>query len=177
MLSLSLPEAEGYCPLPSCSISTSVKAVLHTLKKKYKLTPPSRRYAPAPCEPVARETAVPDNADPGAATDLLFRLLSLDPARRPTAAQALRDDYFTSEPAAMAPGAAAAELMRGRRLRSPPPPPPPREGGVGGSEGGGEKASLRGEAVASRLGLSLAPGELRAALDRLGLDGELDALA
>lgn len=77
----------------------------------------------------------------------------------------------------MAPGAAAAELMRGRRLHSPPPPRPPREGGVGGSEGGGEKASLRGEAVASRLGLSLAPGELRAALDRLGLDGELDALA
>lgn len=119
----------------------------------------------APCEPAGREAAVPDNADPGLATDLLFRLLSLDPAERPTAAEALEDVYFASEPAGLAPAAAVAELRRRCRRRLPTV----NGGGVSGGESG-----EKGVGWTSR---RPEPGELRAALLRLGLDGELEALA
>jgi hypothetical protein len=151
---------------------------------------------------------VPENADPGAATDLLFRLLSLDPARRPTAAEALEDVYFTSHPPGMEPAAAAAELRRRcRRLRS-------RHEGTGTGTGTGEEERANGGDISCVEGAGAAggrvggfgegggaggvaegggfasggrfgrkavhscrpsTGELRAALVRLRLEGELEA--
>jgi serine/threonine protein kinase len=65
-------------------------------------TPP---FDGGPCEQV-----VP-GAD-SAASEFLFRLMSLDPACRPTAAGALEDAYFAPAPAALGPAASVAELRR-----------------------------------------------------------------
>lgn len=141
------------------------------------------KIAVAPCEPVARAAAIPDNADPGLATDFLFRLLALDPKERPTAAEALEDAYFTSEPPALAPAAALEELRRrcgscGESTREH------RHGGGAGEGADPFAATGAGDVIGSnhlgkafRVGRRPDPEELRDALVRLGLDCELQALA
>ena len=122
-------------------------------------------------EPAPRTEVVPESSDrDGAATDLMYRMMELDPGARVTAAGALADAWFAAEPAASTPAAAADELIRVRgcsrstRGSSRDPSnvrrdcvgaPPPR----------------RTERPWAR---SPDPRDLRDALVRLGLDAELD---
>ena len=167
----------------------------------------------APCEPADRSSVVPlpppvasgihhretqqfaagageEGSEFELATDLLFRLMSLDPALRPTAAQALEDVYFSSSSspgdsedqrsAAMTPAAAVAELRRKRVVVSR------CDGGdaLGGERRERQQQQDRGQAQGELGGggagwcrRMLNPGDLRTALVRLGLDGELEALS
>ncbi|EEH57980.1 uncharacterized protein MICPUCDRAFT_11088, partial [Micromonas pusilla CCMP1545] len=52
------------------------------------------KIAVKPREPAPREDAVGGTVDDGAGVALAFRLLSLDPKRRPSAGEALKDAYF-----------------------------------------------------------------------------------
>jgi serine/threonine protein kinase len=119
--------------------------------------PDYEKIAFAPRLPTSARDALPGNVDPGLATDFLFRALALDPKTRPTAEEALRDEYFHAAPAAASPEAALEELRRcalrgdGDTERS--------RGGRG--EGGGTRAEV-------------AEDDFRDALVALGLDGELE---
>ena len=122
-------------------------------------------------EPAPRSEVVPESSDrDGAATDLMYRMMELDPGARVTAAGALADAWFAAEPAASTPAAAADELIRVRR----------RAGSSRGSsrvpsnvrrDRVGAPPPRRTERPWAR---SPDPRDLRDALVRLGLDAELD---
>ena len=117
---------------------------------------------PAPASEVVPGCSYSNNA----AIHLMYRMMELDPGVRVTAEMALEDAWFASEPhgtRGMDPGAAAEELFRVR--------------------GAGKKTVV--EYVAKGTGAvdpkpwvrEPDPTDLRAALVRLGLDAELEALA
>ena len=123
--------------------------------------PDYEKIAFAPRLPTPPRDALPGNVDPGLATDFLFRALALDPKTRPTAEEALRDEYFRAAPAAASPEAALEELRR-CALR-----------GDGDFGGGTERSRGRsGEGGGTRA--EVAEGDFRDALVALGLDGELE---
>ena len=115
-------------------------------------------------EPAPRSEVVPGSSDrSGAATDLMYRMMVLDPKLRVTAAGALADAWFEAEPAPLSPAAAADELIRVRgssgssRRDYPGEPPHPKR---------------RTERPWAR---TPDPRDLRDALVRLGLNAELAA--
>ena len=122
-------------------------------------------------EPAPRTEVVPESSDrDGAATDLMYRMMELDPGARVTAAGALADAWFAAEPAAATPAAAADELIRVR--------------GCSRSSRGSSRApsNVRRDCVGAPpprrterpWARSPDPRDLRDALVRLGLDAELD---
>ena len=123
--------------------------------------PDYEKIAFAPRLPTSSTDAFPENVDPGLATDFLFRALALDPKMRPTAEEALRDEYFRAAPAAASPEAALEELRR-CALRG--------DGDVG--DGTDRSRGRRGEGGGTRV--EMAEGDFRDALVALGLDGELE---
>jgi serine/threonine protein kinase len=121
-----------------------------------------------PRDPAPASEVVPGSSDSnGAATSLMYRMMELDPGVRVTAETALEDACFALEPPGtrgMSPGAAADELFRVR--------------------GAGKKTVVE-YSLAKGTGAvdpkpwvrEPDPADLRAALVRLGLDAELEALA
>ena len=121
-----------------------------------------------PRDPAPASEVVPGSSDSnGAATSLMYRMMELDPGVRVTAETALEDAWFALEPPGtrgMSPGAAADELFRVR--------------------GAGKKTVVE-YSLAKGTGAvdpkpwvrEPDPADLRAALVRLGLDAELEALA
>ena len=121
-----------------------------------------------PRDPAPASEVVPGCSDSnGAAIHLMYRMMELDPGVRVTAEMALEDAWFASEPhgtRGMDPGAAAEELFRVR--------------------GAGKKTVVE-YSLAKGTGAvdpkpwvrEPDPADLRAALVRLGLDAELEALA
>jgi serine/threonine protein kinase len=121
-----------------------------------------------PRDPASASEVVPGSSDSnGAATGLMYRMMELDPGVRVTAETALEDAWFALEPhgtRGMDPGAAAEELFRVR--------------------GAGKKTVVE-YSLAKGTGAvdpkpwvrEPDPADLRAALVRLGLDAELEALA
>ena len=120
-----------------------------------------------PRDPSPASEVVPGCSDSnGAAIYLMYRMMELDPGVRVTAETALDDAWFASEPhgtRGMSPGAAAEELFRVR--------------------GAGKKTVVEYVAKGTRAVdpkpwvREPDPADLRAALVRLGLDAELEALA
>jgi serine/threonine protein kinase len=121
-----------------------------------------------PRDPSPASEVVPGCSDSnGAAIHLMYRMMELDPGVRVTAETALEDAWFALEPhgtRGMDPGAAAEELFRVR--------------------GAGKKTVVE-YSLAKGTGAvdpkpwvrEPDPADLRAALVRLGLDAELEALA
>jgi cell cycle related kinase len=121
-----------------------------------------------PRDPSPASEVVPGCSDSnGAAIHLMYRMMELDPGVRVTAETALDDAWFATEPHGqwgMSPGAAAGELFRVR--------------------GAGKKTVVE-YSLAKGTGAvdpkpwvrEPDPADLRAALVRLGLDAELEALA
>ena len=128
------------------------------------------KIAVKPREPAPREDAVGGTVDDGAGVALAFRLLSLDPKRRPSAGEALKDAYFVegNEPE-MSPTDAIAELRRtcGDGLEP--------WWVAGGASSETSNFKTRGGSKKKKL-TTPDPEDLRAALARLGLDAELEEL-
>ena len=80
----------------------------------------------APREPISHADALPRNAEPKnkngerLGTALFFKLCALDPDKRPSAQDALRDPYFSEEPSALSPAEAVRELRALRERRATP---------------------------------------------------------
>ena len=130
----------------------------------------------APRAPSAPADALPRNAEPPngpngerLGTALFFKLCALDPDKRPSARDALRDPYFSEEPSALSPAEAVRELRALRERRATPErAPAPNELSVSHSS-----PDRRDVPAGVRL---LTDPELREALADLGLDEELKAL-
>ena len=131
----------------------------------------------APRAPSAPADALPRNAEPPngpngerLGTALFFKLCALDPDKRPSARDALRDPYFSEEPSALSPAEAVRELRALRERRATPErAPAPNE-----LERVSHSSPDRRDVPAGvRL---LTDPELREALADLGLDEELKAL-
>jgi len=130
----------------------------------------------APRAPSAPADALPRNAEPPngpngerLGTALFFKLCALDPDKRPSARDALRDPYFSSGPSALSPAEAVRELRALRERRATPErAPAPNELSVSHSS-----PDRRDVPAGVRL---LTDPELREALADLGLDEELKAL-
>ena len=128
----------------------------------------------APRAPSAPADALPRNAEPEVngerlGTALFFKLCALDPDKRPSARDALRDPYFSEEPSALSPAEAVRELRALRERRATPErAPAPNELSVSHSS-----PDRRDVPAGVRL---LTDPELREALADLGLDEELKAL-
>lgn len=128
----------------------------------------------APRAPSAPADALPRNAEPEVngerlGTALFFKLCALDPDKRPSAQDALRDPYFSEEPSALSPAEAVRELRALRERRATPErAPAPNDAAVSHSS-----PDRRDVPAGVRL---LTDPELREALADLGLDEELKAL-
>jgi len=130
----------------------------------------------APRAPSAPADALPRNAEPPngpngerLGTALFFKLCALDPDKRPSAQDALRDPYFSEEPSALSPAEAVRELRALRERRATPErAPAPNDAAVSHSS-----PDRRDVPAGVRL---LTDPELREALADLGLDEELKAL-
>ena len=130
----------------------------------------------APRAPSAPADALPRNAEPPngpngerLGTALFFKLCALDPDKRPSARDALRDPYFSEEPSALSPAEAVRELRALRERRATPErAPAPNDAAVSHSS-----PDRRDVPAGVRL---LTDPELREALADLGLDEELKAL-
>ena len=115
-------------------------------------------------EPAPRSEVIPESSDrSGAGTDLVYRMMELDPKLRVSAAGALADAWFAAEPAAATPAEAADELIRVR--------------GTSGSSrrerpGEPRRVERRTERPWAR---APDPRDLRDVLVRLGLNAELAA--
>jgi serine/threonine protein kinase len=126
----------------------------------------------APRAPSAPADALPRNAEPPngerLGTALFFKLCALDPDKRPSAQDALRDPYFSEEPSALSPAEAVRELRALRERRATPERAPAPNERVSHSS-----PDRRDVPAGVRL---LTDPELREALADLGLDEELKAL-
>ena len=128
----------------------------------------------APREPISHADALPRNAEPKnkngerLGTALFFKLCALDPDKRPSAQDALRDPYFSEEPSALSPAEAVRELRALRERRATPERAPAPNERVSRSS-----PDRRDVPAGVRL---LTDPELREALADLGLDEELKAL-
>ena len=126
----------------------------------------------APRAPSAPADALPRNAEPPngerLGTALFFKLCALDPDKRPSAQDALRDPYFSEEPSALSPAEAVRELRALRERRASPERAPAPNERVSHSS-----PDRRDVPAGVRL---LTDPELREALADLGLDEELKAL-
>jgi len=133
----------------------------------------------APRAPSAPADALPRNAEPPngpngerLGTALFFKLCALDPDKRPSARDALRDPYFSSGPSALSPAEAVRELRALRERRATPErAPAPNEH----DEHDVSHSSPDRRDVPAGVRLLTDP-ELREALADLGLDEELKAL-
>ena len=128
----------------------------------------------APREPISHADALPRNAEPKnkngerLGTALFFKLCALDPDKRPSAQDALRDPYFSEEPSALSPAEAVRELRALREQRATPERAPAPNQRTSHSS-----PDRRDVPAGVRL---LTDPELREALTNLGLDEELKAL-
>jgi serine/threonine protein kinase len=128
----------------------------------------------APREPISHADALPRNAEPKnkngerLGTALFFKLCALDPDKRPSAQDALRDPYFSEEPSALSPAEAVRELRALRERRATPERAP-----APNQRNSHSSPDRRDVPAGVRL---LTDPELREALTNLGLDEELKAL-
>ena len=128
----------------------------------------------APREPISHADALPRNAEPKnkngerLGTALFFKLCALDPDKRPSAQDALRDPYFSEEPSALSPAEAVRELRALRERRATPERTP-----APNQRNSHSSPDRRDVPAGVRL---LTDPELREALTNLGLDEELKAL-
>lgn len=128
----------------------------------------------APREPISHADALPRNAEPKnkngerLGTALFFKLCALDPDKRPSAQDALRDPYFSEEPSALSPAEAVRELRALRERRATPERAP-----APNQRNSHSSPDRRDVPAGVRL---LTDPELREALADLGLDEELKAL-
>ena len=128
----------------------------------------------APREPISHADALPRNAEPKnkngerLGTALFFKLCALDPDKRPSAQDALRDPYFSEEPSALSPAEAVRELRALREQRATPERAP-----APNQRNSHSSPDRRDVPAGVRL---LTDPELREALTNLGLDEELKAL-